>query len=178
MNNYAISFTERNGDGIFSKPIETKEELDSLRKELMEDDNKNITRFHYIFPNTTKGTQIQNSVLKIIATISAFFLDLITMPFYYSSRRQNLINNMAIYKFLKKENVPEKNIKVSNILINFHTLKDEKTVETEGNYIRIYPVFSDKLIYFGSIGSTSTCDDAKTKVLFEKSQGSSVSTAD
>ena len=134
-------------------------------------------RGSYIFPNTTKGTQIQNSVLKIIATISAFFLDLITMPFYYSSRRQNLINNMTIYKFLKKENVPEKNIKVSDIFINFHTLKDEKTVETEWNCIRIYPVFRDKLIYFGS-AKVSRCNDEKTKFLFEKSKGSSVSTAD
>ncbi|NGX63277.1 MAG: hypothetical protein KR126chlam6_00685 [Candidatus Anoxychlamydiales bacterium] len=99
-----------------------------------------------------------------------------TLPLTYSSRKQNLINNISIYKFLRDEKVPESYLNASRFNISFLTFDGEEKGKlhfcTEYNAIRINTgLISLPLIDCGSKTGTKELSDEtweKDRGLFEK----------
>lgn len=124
--NYDPEAMETRGTPLVNQEIDSKEEVEALKKELIDNDPE---RKPLYFPLTFYAAKIGNCVVRFFCLIVAFTLDLLTFPlvfplmkyYIYPPYLQELKDQLPLYKFLKKYKVSDENLKKENFEVVFFT---------------------------------------------------------
>jgi len=145
MSDFAIRIVDSHEVTLFSKPLDSLEDMNKLKEDLVDKSDK-MKRFNFLFPTTIAATQIQNYVLRVFSTIGAFFLDFITLPICYFGYKKIIRNNLPVHKFLKgifeEKRVSTNFLNQDSYRVYFYSItKEERTgknvIEEKGHPINI-----------------------------------------
>ncbi len=106
----AVNKDGTRGNLIYRQPLESAHQVNTLKTQLVEGDSR-VERQPYYFPHLQQASKLDTLFQKAMASVKAFFLDLVTLPYRmytYNSYKAELKNQLPIYQYLKSQHVPQK----------------------------------------------------------------------
>lgn len=117
----AVNKDQTLGSLIYRQPMQSVDQVNALKKQLIEEDRK-VERQSFYFPHVQQALKLEDIFQRALASLKGLFLDLAALPWRnYDAYKTDLKPQLPIYQYLKSHQVPQKYLDEDRFQLIFYS---------------------------------------------------------